>query len=173
MRGPRKNPAVGRAVRPVSGSVLFELALAIVVFALAIWLIVDVVGWFQQQRRNARLIEELRAIEVVFETSPPMTASRVGAAPPRVPAALEEALKSTRWYEGSAVGGTFEWVPPGELGGERGAIGVTAFAPAFPLGLSRADLLAIDRELDDGDLATGRFRTGFNGWPVYRLNRKR
>jgi len=34
------------------------------------------------------------------------------------------------------------------------------------LQLTPDDLIAIDRELDDGNLATGNFRTGFNGWPV-------
>ena len=51
----------------------------------------------------------------------------------------------------------------------NGAIIVTAFFPQAPLALSRADLLRIDAQLDDGNLATGRFRTGFNGWPVYTL----
>lgn len=48
-------------------------------------------------------------------------------------------------------------------------IAVTAFAPDSPLRLTAQQLLEIDRRIDDGNLATGRFRTGFNGWPVYRL----
>lgn len=50
-----------------------------------------------------------------------------------------------------------------------GIIAVTAFAPSFPLTATRADLLHVDTAIDDGNLATGRFRTGFNGWPVYHL----
>jgi hypothetical protein len=48
-----------------------------------------------------------------------------------------------------------------------GTIALTAFPPERPLSLRRADLVRIDRQLDDGNPATGRFRTGFNGWPVY------
>jgi len=48
-----------------------------------------------------------------------------------------------------------------------GAVTLTAFSPSFPLTLVESDLIYIDRKIDDGNLATGRFRTGFNGWPVY------
>jgi len=50
-----------------------------------------------------------------------------------------------------------------------GLIAIAAFSPAAPLALTSKDLLYIDSKLDDGNLATGRFRTGFNGWPVYRV----
>jgi hypothetical protein len=50
-----------------------------------------------------------------------------------------------------------------------GIIAITAFSPKAPLALTSKDLLYIDSKLDDGNLATGRFRTGFNGWPVYRV----
>lgn len=50
-----------------------------------------------------------------------------------------------------------------------GRIAVTAFAPSFPLTATRVDLLHVDTAIDDGNLSTGRFRTGFNGWPVYTL----
>ena len=58
------------------------------------------------------------------------------------------------------------WRDPG---GGRGVVTLTAFVPQFPLTLTRADLQRIDRLIDDANLATGRFRTGFNGWPVYLL----
>jgi len=54
-----------------------------------------------------------------------------------------------------------------------GFIGLTAFSPEPPLALSIEDLRSIDAQLDDGNLATGRFRTGFNGWPVYQVNPSR
>jgi type II secretory pathway pseudopilin PulG len=47
-----------------------------------------------------------------------------------------------------------------------GVIAITAFPPSPALTLSLADLREIDRALDDGNLATGKFRLGFNGWPV-------
>lgn len=50
-----------------------------------------------------------------------------------------------------------------------GMIAVTAFAPNPPLSLTEEDLRYIDAKLDDGNLATGRFRAGFNRWPVYSI----
>jgi type II secretory pathway pseudopilin PulG len=50
-----------------------------------------------------------------------------------------------------------------------GLIAITAFSPKAPLALTAKDLLYIDSKLDDGNLATGRFRAGFNGWPVYQI----
>lgn len=57
-------------------------------------------------------------------------------------------------------------------GAELGAIALTAFSPNPPLRLTRADMAYVDRQIDDGNLASGRFRAGFNGWPVYTLGGK-
>lgn len=57
--------------------------------------------------------------------------------------------------------------PPKVAARGSGAIALTAFPPERPLRLSRADLVRIDQQLDDGNPASGRFRAGFNGWPVY------
>ncbi len=50
-----------------------------------------------------------------------------------------------------------------------GMIAVTAFSPNPPLSLTEEDLRYLDAKLDDGNLATGRFRAGFNRWPVYSI----
>ena len=71
----------------------------------------------------------------------------------------------SNWAEGSPFGGSYGW-------DGRGGILVTAFSPGFPLALTRAELREIDRRLDDGNLGTGRFRSGFNGWPVYQVEEK-
>ena len=82
-----------------------------------------------------------------------------------MPRGMEKALGETNWAGGSPFGGNYGW-------DSRGLVVLTAFSPSFPLTLTRADLLEIDRRIDDGDLATGRFRTGFNGWPVYQIEDK-
>ena len=147
------------------GSLALEMMLVLVTIALGAWLVVEVVARVQQRRRTALFAAELRELAAMIQRQPPRVTVDA--------AALAAALGETSWSKGSAIGGSYEWLPA--RGGARGlgAIAVTAFAPSFPLKASRADLLRIDEEVDDGDLATGRFRTGFNGWPVYRVDDKR
>lgn len=78
---------------------------------------------------------------------------------------VETVLGPLGWARNSPFGGQYEWHAPHDAP-EPAAITLTAFHPHPPLRCTLADLLAVDRELDDGNLATGRFRTGFNGWPV-------
>jgi hypothetical protein len=173
MNGPRKAGAMAGRQQPCRGSIAIEFALGLLILALATWLAIEVLVRVRQHRDAAQFTSDLQRIAEIFERHPPIVidpqrgAGRSHALPP----GLVHALRETLWHKGPPFGGNYEWVPPATgRASRRGAIAVTAFSPAFPLKLSRADLLRIDRELDDGRLETGRFRTGFNGWPVYDLN---
>ena len=149
-----------------------ELALGFLVIGLLGWLAIEVVARVRQRHHCDAFVAELRQFEEIFRRYPPHPAM-IGAGG-ALPRATAEALNSTRWPAGSPLGGNYEWVPPrANAPGGSGSIALTAFAPEFPLRVTRAELARIDRQLDDGDLATGRFRTGFNGWPVFHLNDRR
>ena len=144
----------------VRGLVLLELLLSLLVLGLVVALVFTGLGRMRHGVRLGQFGAELQAYAAVFEQA---RADRG-----RWPETVEEAgprLLDGRWRDGSAFGGDYGWVPP--AAGRPGMITLTAFAPGFPLALARADLLEVDRRIDDGNLATGRFRTGFNGWPVY------
>jgi type II secretory pathway pseudopilin PulG len=151
-----------RQGRSRRGLVLVEIMLFLVVIALAILLAILV---FSRVRHNARLAEfgaQLQACAAAIETS---RAERG-----RWPATADEAgpaLLAAGWDDGPKVGGEFGWIPPAS--GRPGLITVRAFVPAPAIDATRADLRAVDRAIDDGELAAGRFRTGFNGWPVYQV----
>lgn len=158
------------------GSMLVEMSLGLVILVLAVWLVAEVLGGIRQRRRNDAFIAELRNLSAVFQSqSEAALAAPSGDA--TLPPAIEELLKKTNWSKGSPFGGAYEWIPsdpsrPAAEGADAarrvyGAITVTAFSPSLPLTLSRADMRYIDAQLDDGNLATGRFRAGFNGWPHY------
>ena len=89
-----------------------------------------------------------------------------------VPAGMAPYFGSLDWSVPSPVGGAFRWVAATDTKPDTvptirgGVITLTAFPPGLPLTLTAEDLLAMDRQIDDGNLATGNFRTGFNGWPV-------
>jgi len=148
------------------GLVLVELLLGLLVLLLAGVLLVQALGRIQQRTKVEQVGADLQAFAAVI--------AQVHAKSGRWPATAAEAgprLLDSGWADGSALGGEYGWVPP-STAGRPGMITLTAFAPGFPLELTRADLLALDRRIDDGDLATGRFRTGFNGWPVYLVGDK-
>ncbi len=175
-------PRTSRPCDPVPqrgnrGVTLVEVALGLVILALAVCLALDVVGRIQHRRRCDQVIADLRdfAADAQHRVRPvnPPPAEIAGD-----PVAAERPINFAVSKE-SPVGGFYEWVPPaaknppstGEppAGRSLGAIRLTGFPPGPPLTLSHADLLYLDAQLDDGDLATGRFRTGFNGWPVCQL----
>ena len=144
---------------------LVDLCLVLVIAVLALALAWTFVGRQRQHARIARCGAELQAIAAVFEQS--------RAATGRWPATDERVAKlaATAWPGPSPFGGHYGWAPP--RGPEHpGAVTLTAFVPDLALELSRADLLELDQAIDDGDLATGRLRAGFNGWPVYLVDEK-
>ncbi|MDO8541640.1 MAG: hypothetical protein Q7S40_14480 [Opitutaceae bacterium] len=173
---------VGRNRR--RGSLAVEAGLALLIIVLAAWLGAELLGRIQQRRRCDRFVADLRTIAAAFQRhgremkGAPLTRGDEGRLPPR----LEGLLQGTNWRHGSPFGGDYEWLPrldgamwPGVANQREagpGAIAVTAFSPAYPLTATRADWLRIDAAIDDGNLATGRFRTRFNGWPVYLLTEK-
>lgn len=148
------------------GLVLVELMLFLFVLVLTATLALTALSRIRRQARLAQWGADLQSFAGVFEKIRaesgrwPETAAAVG---PR--------LQETGWGGAPAFGGEHGWKPP-QAGGLPGRITLTAFSPHFPLTLTRSDLLALDRQIDDGDLTTGRFRTGFNGWPVYLVGDK-
>jgi hypothetical protein len=153
--------------------------LALLVALLSFGLVLILAGRIRQRRNCDRYIQDLHVFAAALahehqqrSTWPPSTSAE---AP--LPPDLGHALQDTHWLTGSPFGGNYAWVAPDPAGaagndpargwGGRGAVILTAFSPGAPLSMSRSDLLFIDRQIDDGNLATGRFRTGFNGWPVF------
>ena len=126
----------------------------------------------EQARARRRVADELKSAAAGFQaylrergTAP--ADANVGVVPP----GMATYLTGIDWASPTPAGGLYRWVNIG--GGEVGAvppvagrIEITAFPRSLPLTLTRADWEEIDRRIDDGNLATGNFRTGFNGWPV-------
>jgi hypothetical protein len=179
-----------RTPHPTAGFTLFELVLTLLAIALAIHIAFTEIGKFRHRADRDQFVEELGILAGVFENHwaqhgewPPATHPEA-----RMPRGMEPALAHTRWLAGPPFGGSYDWIPPAAPGSESqpkgpmenseaaksppppGAIAVTAFSPFPPLPLTLEDLLYIDARLDDGNLSTGRFRSGCNRWPVYAVN---
>lgn len=148
------------ATRRRRGFTTEEMLLALLVLALAGALVFTIAGRVRQRLRCDRFIGELRAHATALEGH-----HRRHGTWPATAAEVADLRSAPAWARGSPFGGEYGWAAPAS--GRPGRITLTAFAPHLPLTLSPADLHYIDARLDDGDLAGGRFRTGFNGWPVY------
>jgi hypothetical protein len=175
-------PDVAPTTRSVSrGVTLPDLGLALISLLLVGILAVTTILQRQHAARITRVAGELQAFSRAFQE---FTAQHTSAPPSTnedqvVPAGMETLLHGTTWTEETAVGGHYRWtqaVPdPKEQSDERRALGtlsITAFMPDQPLSLTLQEMRRIDELIDDGNLATGNFRSGFNGWPAFTVRAK-
>jgi prepilin-type N-terminal cleavage/methylation domain-containing protein len=90
--------------------------------------------------------------------------SAAGVLPPE----MADRLNATSWLRLTPMGGQYNWESNQLHGGTRyrAAISISETASA-PLEVNADTLLALDRLIDDGNLATGSFRTGVNNDPLY------
>lgn len=150
-----------------------DLVLIALVGFLAVAAIVTSVSTYRHTRTLDQFAKELTTASAAFQAY----MKDNGAAPANsdagvVPPGMERYLGAFNWSAPTSIGGSFRWVnrasgeSPEAAAPVTGSIAITAFAPSTTLSLSLADLQEIDRRIDDGNLATGKFRTGFNGWPL-------
>ncbi|MBI2518197.1 MAG: type II secretion system protein [Opitutae bacterium] len=162
------------------GFALVEIGFVLLIAVLGLAVLFTVAGRIRQRRDCDRFIHDVRLFSAALEDfrlkhqAWPPTCGPDDPLPPE----LAAALKDTRWAGPAPFGGRYGWVAPDPraaptdaAAGRRnpGVIVLTAFHPGAPLTLGPADLRYIDSQLDDGNPASGRFRTGFNGWPVYQV----
>lgn len=168
----RSGRAAANAHAP--GFTLVEMSLALLLLLLGAWLALLLLGRGVHHVRLGRFADDLQRFATAFKDHHRQRGAWPASTPGDgvVPRGMETVLRDTRWAEGSPFGGAYGWIAPTRAA-PPGRITLTAFAPALPLKLTPADLREIDRRLDDGDLTTGRFRAGFNGWPVYQVEASR
>jgi type II secretory pathway pseudopilin PulG len=162
------------------GFTLIDTGLLVLCLGLAGFIAVSEIGQLRQRMKRDAFVTDLRQIASVLEKYHAQKGEWPSATSPenRIPRGLEAELSQTRWSAGSPFGGTYQWVPPAKAAADAsepkaaapGLLCVTAFSPDRPLALTRAGLREIDQKIDDGNLGTGRFQSGFNGWPVWQVS---
>jgi hypothetical protein len=133
---------------------------------------------YQHHRAIDRVVADLHSATLAFreymrQYQMPPESANFGEAPK----GAGPFLSQLKWGEPTPVGGYYQWLggpakTPEPGGMMSGRIGIAAFPPAPPISLSGADLLEIDQRIDDGNLAAGDFRIGFNGWPILTVRAK-
>jgi hypothetical protein len=83
---------------------------------------------------------------------------------------MEGYLGATGWQRVTPIGGLYSWDPNSTQQGERyRAVIVIATADGHPVSSESAQLLDLDRRVDDGDLDAGNFRLGYRNYPIFVL----
>ena len=156
------------------GSFRVDLLLVMAVGILGVAVTLSLWQAHAKRRQNDQIVRDVLQLERIFvdyrlrQGSWPLSADGGTSIPPEI----EEGLKQSAWSGGTPAGGNYAWFNP-VTGSNDVSIGLTAFTPSFPLDLSPADLRYLDQKLDDGNLSAGRFRRGFNGWPVFFIRETR
>lgn len=141
-----------RTVAPTnSGFTLVEIMVVVVIIGVLAGIAIPMVAKVRQNALGARFANDLRAARGMIE----QYALEKGAWPPDgnagMPAELADYLPPSKWSGAPAIGGSWDW--------DRGVFGFTAGLSVENYTVPQALLAAIDRSIDDGNLATGAFRT--------------
>lgn len=170
---PSVSPAAPESPAPTprAHSLMLDALLVIVVGLLAI--VAGIVALHRHNRQEiiTQVARDFTQFKTEFQDYLGKTAS-----PSDHPAADTETPRNPpfrsaiEWSAPTPAGGSYRWEPIQPSAADpsiRPALRarITAFAPNQILTLSVADLTEIDRQIDDGNLETGAFRTGFAGWP--------
>lgn len=166
--GPQRIP------RSAAGVGLMELLIVTTIISALMAMAVPSYQQIQRRARASALVNDFRGFATVFLAhAHEMGSWPAEASPAQIPAnvtALE--LKPETWTRTSPIGGKFDWENNQIHKGVRyrAAIALVDTAEA-PLLLDEGVFLEMDRNLDDGNLATGNFILGDGNSPLYILER--
>ncbi|ACB75842.1 hypothetical protein [Opitutus terrae] len=156
------------------GFTLLALAVAFAAVSVVLALAVPAAGLLLDRARTRALEKDLKSFAAAFQNY----ALRQGdwpvgdGTPAAIPPGMEDELRESDWPRRSPIGGHYAWETDSRHQGTRyRAVIVIASTPDSPVLDHRDQLAAIDRGLDDGDLATGNFFLGYGNQPTFVLER--
>jgi type II secretory pathway pseudopilin PulG len=168
---PRGRRTPVRWPKAKGGFSLVQVMLSMAIGSIVISAAVPKVKKAELESRATIVVSDLRTFSAAFEAY----AQERGGWPGEVnagvmPPEMAERLGPTGWLRPSPLGGQYNWEANQMHGGVRyrAALSISATEKA-DLVVNEELLLAIDRILDDGNLATGNFRTGVNHDPLYLI----
>lgn len=176
----RHTRLIGRQRLPRTATGVVSLVEMMIVVLIVSMLFLAAVPTYQQIQRKARaaaIANDFRVFGSVFQTY----AHERGSWPAESAAGVlplgfsTQDLQVGAWMRSTPMGGKFDWEynqthPGGTSPGGRWRAAIAINATDDSALLIDADLMeAIDDALDDGNLATGNFRTGFGDCPLFIL----
>ena len=144
------------------GFSLIELAIVVTLLGILLILAVPAFMRITERSENTRFIHDLRIFTQAFETySLAMGEWPPDSAPSVLPPGLDADLHYFPWDEINTVNGRWKW----DAGTGGALVGIATVGTDQDLN----QLLWIDQQIDDGNLATGSFRERAGGGYVYLL----
>ncbi|HVU24567.1 MAG TPA: type II secretion system protein [Opitutus sp.] len=155
-----------------AGFSLVELAVVVAIISIFLAIALPIGKHLVRQARSAAVINDLRVFSAAFQTY----ANEHGdwpdgdGSPGAFPSGMESYLRQTNWQRPTPIGGAYAWDPNSMQQGNhyRAAI-VIVSTDDSPVTADAGQLLDLDRQLDDGNFATGNFLLGFQDEPVLVL----
>jgi len=153
-----------------AGFSLLGLSVALFLISVLAALAVPVFKRIQTHARSGAAIDHLRVFAGAFQKHASERGDwpAVSAAPGEIPPGMQPYLSATAWTQPSPIGGAYTWAANSlQLGERYRAILVISSQGANKVTTQRQQLVDIDRRIDDGDLATGKFRLGYRHQPFF------
>ena len=169
-----RNLIASRSRAAQAGFSLVELMVVVLIISLLAAVAVPAFARIQRKAKTAALVNDLRVFAAAFDAY----AQETGAWPPEaavsvLPPLMNGRISTAAWSRITPIGGKYNWEYNRRHAGVRyGASLAVGAAIGAPFGVDAAQMLDIDRAIDDGDLTTGNFISGTGAVPVFVISRR-